>query len=238
MNIEIQQFDHPRALATVLFGSRARGDADQLSDTDVAIFVDVDGAEELREVKAQFEASHKSHTTLSLYSRSTAEYMACEGSLFLWHLKLEGNVINDRHKWLANLLQDLPVYGNAQASRDLGTFAQILSDCGFAMSNQLNTLEFEMATMFAVLRNVGIIHCFKNLAPRFGRTSPITKLAHDMGADFPLTCEEINSLERVRLAYVRDPDSVLPHMEISAVRRTLKGVLQVLEFVKGEAHAK
>src|SRR5260370_33705574 len=163
--------------------------------------------------------------------------MACDGSLFLWHVKLEGKVINDRHKWLSNLLQDLPTYGNEQASHDLETFARVLSDSSYALSNQLDTLEFEIATMFAVLRNVGIIHCFKNLAPCFGRTSPIIKLAHDMGADFPFTCEQINTLERVRLAYVRDPNSVSLHMGISAVRGTLEGVLQVLEFVKGDVHA-
>jgi hypothetical protein len=238
MNIQIDQFDHPRALATVLFGSRARGDADRLSDTDIAIFVEADGAEELREVKAEFEAgSHNSNTTLSLYSRGTAEYMACEGSLFLWHLKLEGKIINDRHKWLSNLLQDLPAYGNAQASRDLKTFSQVLSDCSYALSNQLNTLEFEMATMFAVLRNVAIIYCFKNGTPCFGRTSPITKLAHDTGAGFPFSSEQILCLERMRLAYVRNPEPALPHMSGSAVLDTLQGVLLVLKFVKGDAHA-
>jgi len=233
MILETPSFDRPFVLAAALFGSRARGDSDSSSDTDVVVFADVENVAQLRNVKEDL-SSHSLglRQTLSLYSGDTAEYMAQEGSLFLWHLRLEGVVLIDNQAWLSNLLKNLSPYDNARALRDLDTFEQVLFDCEYSASMQSDTIAFEMATTSAVLRNLGIIHCFTRGIPCFGRTAPIMRLANYMGERFPFSPEQVRALEHARLAYIRDPEQEVPHMNASTVKVFIDGTSNVLQFVR------
>jgi len=229
--------DHPLALATVLFGSQARGDTDAQSDMDVAVFADVENGEQLSRVKDDLQAhSRDSLQMISVYSAQTAERMAHEGSLFLWHLRLEGRVLSDKKQWLSNLLKELSPYDNARALRDLDTFERVLLDCEDALSKQIDTVEFEIATLFAVLRNLGIIHCFRRGTPCFGRTAPIVRLASDMGEEFPFSSEQTIAFERVRLAYVRDPEKECQCFNAPTATDSIRRTLDVLTFVRSATH--
>ncbi len=238
MNVQTTSYvDHPLALATVLFGSQARGDADAVSDTDVAVFADVGDVEQLSKIKDDLQAhGHDSQAMISVYSANTAEHMAREGSLFLWHLRLEGKVLVDKKEWLSNLMKNLSPYDNTRALRDLDTFERVLLDCKDALSQQSETVEFEIATMFAVLRNLGIIHCFRQGTPCFGRTAPIVRLASDMAENFPFSSEQTHAFERTRLAYVRDPEQEFPYLSTPTVTDSIGRILSVLEFVRSATY--
>jgi hypothetical protein len=234
MTSETLALDHPSVLAAVLFGSHARGDADGSSDTDVAVFADAYSAEELRKVRAELEKEgSNSQTVISLYSTGTTEFMAQQGSLFLWHLKLEGRILTDKDGWLAKLLSHLPPYDGSNAARDLETFAGVLGDCRNAMWTQADTLDFEMATVFSVLRNVGIIYCFRTGTPCFGRTAPINRLASGLGCSFPFFPDQIAAMERMRLRYVRDPASESANISSTVARGWIDTAISLLEFVRG-----
>jgi len=237
MTAEAMTLDHPSVVTTALFGSHARGDADALSDTDFAVFVDAYSAEELRKIRAELEKEGPgSQTMISVYSTSTTEFMAQQGSLFLWHLKLEGRILTDKEDWLANLLNDLQPYDGVKAVRDLETFADVLQDCYKAVATRPDTLDFEMATVFSVLRNVGIIYCFRTGTPCFGRTAPINRLASELRGSFPFFPDQIVALERIRLRYLRDPWSESANISSAVARDWIESAISILESVRGRLH--
>ncbi len=93
--------------ALVLYGSRARGDSDDRSDTDVAVFTYAQSMSDLQDLKRWVTKSSMAppDATFAIYSTATADRMAERGSLFLWHVRLEGRVLYDHDKWLAGLWQ-------------------------------------------------------------------------------------------------------------------------------------
>jgi hypothetical protein len=80
-----------------IFGSVARGDADQFSDRDVLLA----GANEESILES---ALSKAGYSPSAYSWSQMEELSRDGSLFLQHLKQEGRVLFDRDGRLNSLL--------------------------------------------------------------------------------------------------------------------------------------
>lgn len=234
--------NHPRVEAAVLFGSRARGDADHLSDVDVAVFVNARDMETLTHIKHEItEGTVHPRVALSVYSKRTAENLARSGSLFLWHLNLEGKVLLDREGWLHLLLSNLEPYGKEKALRDLATFENVLADVRLALDHGETTLVFEAATTFAIIRNLGIISTHTMGAPCFGRMKPILALLEAMRDRFPFAPWELSLLETLRLNYTRAPE-VRPLPKFTAnwcrdvVSRTLRLLLYVRRMVYERTH--
>src|SRR5207253_6684301 len=129
--------------AVLLFGSQSRGDATRGSDVDVAVFADAESVESLVETKRQISlAMDDPNVFCSVYSVNTAERMALDGSLFLWHLKREGSVLLQRSEWLNGLLLRLQPYSRVKALRDILTFDSVLADIALALKEDDSTLLF------------------------------------------------------------------------------------------------
>lgn len=80
-------------LAAALYGSRARGDQSENSDTDILLITD-DG---------QIQHKSASNLSLSFYPLSDLRNRAQEGDLFLYHVLSEGNVLYDPLSLFAEL---------------------------------------------------------------------------------------------------------------------------------------
>jgi predicted nucleotidyltransferase len=197
--------------AILLFGSRARGDADCGSDTDFAVFADVGSTERLAQVKEGLCSDLRDTTVnVSVYSGQTAEIMAREGSLFLWHLKLEGRPIFRRDAWIDHLLAGVAPYQGTKALRDIGTFERVLEDVAESIASTEQTILFEAATLFSVLRSIGMIVTALVERPCFGRLEPVTRLTRIMRSDFPLDQQEVQRLLAAKLIYSRKiPDATV-----------------------------
>jgi predicted nucleotidyltransferase len=190
--------------AVLLFGSKSRGDDDSYSDTDLAVFAHVGSTNELAIVKrCMARIVGKDIASLSIYSTITAERMAVEGSLFLWHLKLEGKILQKRSNWIDELLESLPTYSSSKAGRDLRTFELVLEDIGQSLRSMTVTIQFEIATLYSVLRNLGMMVAALSGKPCFGRLEPITWTKRLMGSSFRITEEEIQTLLEARMTYSR-----------------------------------
>lgn len=230
---------HPSIEAAVLFGSCARGDSDMYSDFDVALFVKAGNIETLTNIKKELvDGTSNGSFTFSLYSTRTAEILAQDGSLFLWHLNLEGKVLFERDLWISSLFARLKPYGKNKALRDLTTFERILNDVRDALRRAEATALFEAATMYSILRNSGMIYSYAKGAPRFGRSEPIVWLANLMGEQFPLLKSEISMLEALRLAYTRFPSIPVGDPKADWCLKISSKVAAVLEFVKASIHAR
>ena len=232
-------YNHPSVEAAVLFGSRARGDSDMHSDIDVAVFVKAADLETLSKLKAELvDASPNDNLSLSLYSTRTAETLAQDGSLFLWHLNLEGKVLFERDLWISSLFARLKPYGKSKALRDLGTFEKILNDVRGALQGAEATVLFEASTMYSILRNSGIIYTHSKGAPCFGRSEPIAWLAEGMGERFPFFESEISKLEALRLVYTRLPAMPFVSPEADWCLTICSKAAAVLTFVRESIHAR
>src|SRR2546426_5587280 len=205
MIVDMVELPDPSVEALVLFGSRSRGDFDADSDTDIALFARADSPVELVLLRSRLSrAEPDGLRNLSVYSLQTAEEMAAHGSLFLWHLKLEGRILFKRSDWIDGIMRQLRDYSPLKAERDLRTFEYVLADIIDSIKSTKVTLEFELATLYSVLRNLGMIVTALSGNPCFGRLEPILRTKALMGTGFRLTDGEIKSLLRIKLIYSRN----------------------------------
>ncbi len=80
-------------LAVALYGSRARGDQTEISDTDL-LFVTSD---------ERIHHTHARNLSLSYYPLENLKSRACEGDLFLFHVLNEGEVLYDPYNTFLDL---------------------------------------------------------------------------------------------------------------------------------------
>jgi hypothetical protein len=188
--------------ALVLIGSHARGDFDETSDCDVVAFVNAASGPALTAASLALESRRTlPNVSFTIYSVDAAQVLARQRSLFLWHLKLEGKVLLARSAWLRALLEDLGPYSRQQAEVDLAMMHTLLFDVIESLDSETRTLLFEGATLFTVLRIVGMVLSAATATLVSGRRAAVNWLAQTMGDSFPLTAGEVEALETARLLY-------------------------------------
>jgi len=148
-----------------LYGSRARGNADQASDTDLLVVGSEEGV-----VADAVEGLDYPRIKVSFYSWAEIERMRAYGSLYLHHIAEEGIPLRPAgEERLGQLLGDLPRFSRAR--EDLYGFRA-------AYSEGMNSLEdggwpdFECEVIATVARHAAILgaYCVEN--PAFGREQP------------------------------------------------------------------
>lgn len=77
-------------LSIILFGSYARGDSRPDSDIDVCVLLERDSFPDESEVRRLAPSLANGQLSLVFYSKDAIADMIDYGSLFLWHIKLEG----------------------------------------------------------------------------------------------------------------------------------------------------
>lgn len=221
----------------ILFGSRSRGDSDANSDIDLAVFAAAESLDALFGIKQEMCAAFPQiEVNFSVYSMATADLMATQGSLYLWHLKLEGKILFKRSNWIEGLFQRLAPYSRPKAEMDLATFQSVLDDVDASLRWSKSTMLFEAATLFSVLRSLGMIVTTLAGSPCFGRLEPISRTRELMGRRFRLNEQEINALHEAKLVYSRqksfEPADLVNDWCMDAKDKTV----EVLDFAKELAH--
>lgn len=223
----------PEIRAIVLFGSRARGDSDNDSDVDIAVFADASSPRSLVALKDQISAhSARPAPNYSVYSLLTSRRMAAEGSLFLWHLRLEGDVRFQRNGWLDSLWDELSPYSVAKARRDIGTFETAIQDVMDSLRGGSGTLAFEASTIYSVLRSMGMIVSMLEGRPTFARLEPIVRLRQVMGGSFGLSPDELNVLGSARLSYSRGAELRQPALGGGDCLSIAERVANIIDFTR------
>lgn len=80
------------------FGSNARGDNDNISDTDIL---------KVCNFKKEYP---KKNLSVHFYTKKRLKILKEHESLFLIHLKNEGKIISDENNWLRYFLSSIPNY--------------------------------------------------------------------------------------------------------------------------------
>jgi predicted nucleotidyltransferase len=219
-------------LGVVLFGSYARGDNDALSDRDICAFIEAPSIQDRPRLKQSFAAEYSTQPeSVCIYSRATSDYMAESGSLFLWHLKLEGVVLVDSDGWVGELYNRLRPYSGYE--RDLATYWRIFDDVEADLASGREITEAELHALFVVCRNTCLLLTMRCGRPRFGREQSL-EVARDEYGELSITNETYRMLARNHIRYIRGAalelaDDPLPKSE--KLLREVRGLLAVAEKV-------
>lgn len=147
---------------TWLYGSVARGTADDSSDVDILVVTDE---------TAPVDVPDAEHVSVRTYGWSAVEQMAAYGSLFLLHLKLEGRPLTaPEPSRLRELLIDLPPY--QRTAGDIEGFRTGLADARESLLDG-GSAAFELSVIATVVRHCSILACYLLGTPLFDRTTSI-----------------------------------------------------------------
>jgi hypothetical protein len=159
------------ALAIWLYGSRARGDADEFSDTDLIAVSDS------ATVEPQMLVPAISNPSVSQYTWDEVTRMASYGSLFLRHLELEGQPVYESDAANGRLETILRKMGPYElAGRDVAAFRTVLRDVRESLDSGEASLVFELSTLATVFRHASVLGCYLASRPCFARTQPVVRL--------------------------------------------------------------
>lgn len=182
-----------RRFVLVLYGSHARGEADECSDRDVLLVTDDDSIEKY--------FGDTGDLSLSRYRWPEFYTMFRYGSLFLRHLRMEGRVLGgdkDSIYDYQQALKALPPYSKAQDN--IRSFRLALDDVASAIAHRDSDPSFEAAALASLLRHSAILGCYLIGEMDFGRYSAVTRfcgrreLPNEIAHEYPM-------LYRHRLAY-------------------------------------
>ena len=174
--------------AVWLYGSRARGDEDVLSDVDVFVVSDV----EVSKIEiAQLVPELPDDISVSQYSWDEVAGMANYGSLFLHHLWTEGQVLWEASSSKSKLSKLLSEMGNyTHARRDVRGFMAVLGDVKASLETG-GVFTYELGVLGTVLRHSSILGCWLEGTPSFARIEPVKRivsrydLPSEISSEFP-----------------------------------------------------
>jgi Nucleotidyltransferase domain len=189
--------DGPHIL--VLYGSRARGDYDKLSDIDMLSVGDELCSITVNESDPRLCVSH--------YSWAEFEAMHQYGSLFLHHLKTQSRPFKHNITGLAEytrLMETLPGY--KRAARDIESFRLSLEDVRQALASGDTTPEFELSALATTVRHSCILGCYLVGKPEFGRYAPVSTFCDMVGLPSQIGSEFVE-LYQFRMMIVRKAEA-------------------------------
>lgn len=188
--------------ACLQFGSRARGDNDSASDNDICVIVrsllSIDDVSRLKAESA--ERFTTSPDSVSIYTEDSMLVMAKIGSLFLWHLRLEGKILFDRDGYLRTLFRSHRPFRNHHL--EWAEYDELLADVRSRLRTSGSANAFDYHLLQIIVRNTCIL--LTHLAGRvtFGRNSAF-ELASRLYDPFPVSREQYAILSTWHLRYAR-----------------------------------
>lgn len=201
-----------------LYGSAARGDADEGSDIDVLVVGDEDFDVE------SLALGRPDRISQSHYSWAEVEHMANYGSLFLHHIKREGQpVLETEENRLQILLGRLGAY--SRADQELKSFRTVLDDVDDSLEGD-PSVPFELSVVATAARHAAILGCYLLGEPTFGRSSAFQTLLPRLGYSHQVVDEVIRLY-----AYRRADDRKRPPDDAPSIKEAVQWVRRIRQLI-------
>lgn len=188
-------------IGIIEFGATARGDGDEYSDRDIfALVEDIDG-DALRAIADNVAVEYATtSSSVACYSVSSFDLMVERGSLFTWHLKMEGRTLHDPDGIVSQAFDQIKPY--AAFVPDLARFRNVFEDVA-STNNRRNLDTFDAHVLYLVVRNVCMLLTAWAWPPTFGRRQ-VVHAARELHPSLPLSLPLATWLEVQHLAYTRN----------------------------------
>lgn len=222
-----QDFEHkisPAIRAIIAYGSQARGDFDAASDWDACVVFNGVTRSDANVLASNTLCSLGiKDCDISLYEYKEFLHMLNSGSLFGWHLSLEGRTLFCRdHTLQAALAFPAPYCRAREDIRDYDTLARDVKES--ILKNGVN--EYDLALLFTVARNTAMVLSFVCGQPAFGRSSVFASMTASSG--IVLDRSVWATLMSWKLWHVRGIECPGPLPEQGAALQMLKAVENLL----------
>ena len=214
-----------------LYGSRARGDEDILSDVDVFVVSDT---EVLKKEVTQLVPGLPSDISVSQYSWDEVIGMAAYGSLFLHHLRTEGQLLWEAPAGKGQLYKLLSGMGDYKhVRRDIRGFMTVLEDVKASLETG-EIFVYELSVLGTVLRHSSILGSWLTGNPSFGRIAPVQRIVSQYDLS-PEIAVEFSGLYKYR-QYIDGRIVSIPEPTKLQVEVWLERVIKVVNSITTDAN--
>lgn len=226
-SIERIQDVSPSVIGSVLFGSEARGDADEFSDRDICTFFEDIRICERVSVREQLATIYSTKaSSVCMYSRATSESMAKKGSLFLWHLKLESRILYDPERFVIGLFESVAPYTGYR--EDISRYSQIAFAVQETLAERGKLNNADLHALFVALRNTCLLLTIREGSPVFARKLTL-EAAYELFPELPNIRQLYDVFSAYHLIYTRN--ARLPVEAIDPCTQ-LEYVRSAIDFIK------
>lgn len=203
----------PNILSIILYGSHARKDHDEASDYDICVITRERKNKEfnIKELEEEAGSLEPSKMNIVCYPDAVVDAMLDHGSLFLWHLKLEGRVLYGK-QYFNEKLHRLARFKTHY--EEIKYHAELFHDLKRAWASLSIVNEMDLSVLFTIARNTCIVLAHKVGKPSFGRVSSFHS-AKESYPNLPITFDQYLYLSRWKLLYEREssPSMMLPNSD-------------------------
>lgn len=165
---------------------------------------------------------------ISCYRHEDVLLMAQKGSLFLWHLKLQGKVLFSKEDSFENVLANLQPYEDYE--KDLSLYTVLLSDVTKSFQKRKTISEFDVSVLFTIVRNVCILLCYHEATPKFGRSNAYITARSLFAEGLPLEETVFPKLCSCKLWYERGVKPERDLIHDFQTRSTLEQIERLINF--------
>jgi len=189
-------------LSIVLFGSYSRNDNDEASDLDLCVVTRESVGHDINYEHINKLIAHFGSSSISLvsYPDSLISAMLDNGSLFLWHLKLEGQVLYGEDYFINKIKSLKPFTSHYEEVLYHAEMFEEINNC-WKILNIPN--ELDLSILFTLTRNTCMVLSHWAGKPSFGRLDSFSS-AKEIYPDLPMAINEYIQLSRWKMLYERN----------------------------------
>jgi predicted nucleotidyltransferase len=215
-------------LSIILYGSHARKEHDAASDFDICVFTRERTSEELKieDIAEVVHSLQPANINLVTYPDSAVSAMLSHGSLFLWHLKLEGKVLYGE-QYFTNKLRKLARFKTHYD--DIKYHNELFNDLKRSWNFLSIVNELDLSLLFTIVRNTCMVLAHKQGRPTFGRLSSY-HAAKEALPSMPLTIDLYTYLSQWKILYERQSGKTIKLPTADAFMKILSDTENFLQY--------